>query len=145
MLKAGHYLNVLLALEYLISSTIKILAMKTSPRTSKGFTLVEIMIVVVIIGLLAAMAVPAFNKVRTSSQDKTVTNNLRQIIQAAEQYYLDKGVSSVTSADLVGSDATQYVKSFQTVANESYTATILERTAITASGIAGARTVTIAP
>ncbi len=119
--------------------------MKTSPRTSKGFTLVEIMIVVVIIGLLAAMAVPAFNKVRTSSQDKTVTNNLRQIIQAAEQYYLDKGVSSVTSADLVGSDATQYVKSFQTVANESYTATILERTAITASGIAGARTVTIAP
>ncbi|MEI6862041.1 MAG: prepilin-type N-terminal cleavage/methylation domain-containing protein [Verrucomicrobiota bacterium] len=119
--------------------------MKTSPRTSKGFTLVEIMIVVVIIGLLAAMAVPAFNKVRTSSQDKAVANNLRQISQAAEQYFTEKGLSSVTSADLVGSNSTQYVKTFATVANESYTATVLERTAITASGIAGARTVTIAP
>ena len=43
--------------------------MKTQNR---GFTLVEIMIVVVIIGLLASMAIPAFQKVRTNSQDKAV-------------------------------------------------------------------------
>jgi type IV pilus assembly protein PilA len=40
------------------------------------------MIVVVIIGLLAAMAIPAFQKVRTGSQDKTVLNNARQLSAA---------------------------------------------------------------
>jgi type IV pilus assembly protein PilA len=42
--------------------------MKNITKSTKGFTLVEIMIVVVIIGLLAAMAIPAFQKVRTNSQ-----------------------------------------------------------------------------
>jgi type IV pilus assembly protein PilA len=119
--------------------------MKTSPRSTKGFTLVEIMIVVVIIGLLAAMAVPAFQKVRASSQDKTVANNLRQLVQGAEQYFTEAGVSSVASSSLVGTNSSQFVKTFTTVANETYTSTILQSTAVTASGIAGARTVTYAP
>jgi len=68
---------------------------------SKGFTLVEIMIVVVIIGLLAAMAIPAFQKVRTSSQEKTLVNDARQIASAAAQYYLEKGITEVPFTVLV--------------------------------------------
>jgi type IV pilus assembly protein PilA len=70
--------------------------MKTLNRSSKGFTLVEIMIVVVIIGLLAAMAIPAFQKVRTSSLEKTVLNDARQIGSAAQQYMMENGVTRVT-------------------------------------------------
>ena len=112
-------------------------------RSTKGFTLVEIMIVVVIIGLLAAMAIPAFQKVRSSSQDKTVLNNARQLSAAADQYYLENGCSTVDSSNLVGSAA--YVKVINTVAGEAYPAGYSQGTTITILGIAGARTITYSP
>ncbi len=92
--------------------------MKINPKTNKGFTLVEIMIVVVIIGLLAAMAIPAFQKVRENSQDKTITNNLRQIASGAQQHFLETGETEATEADIVGTD--KYVRSLATVAGEDY-------------------------
>ena len=112
-------------------------------RSNKGFTLVEIMIVVVIIGLLAAMAIPAFQKVRQSSQDKAVLNNARQLSAAADQYFLENGVSIVASGMLVG--ATNYVKAVNTVAGETYPSDFTQGITITIAGVAGARTVTYSP
>jgi len=111
--------------------------------SQKGFTLVEIMIVVVIIGLLAAMAIPAFQKVRQSSQDKAVLNNARQLSGAADQYFLEFGGSTVDQSMLIGPN--NYVKSLNTVAGESYPATFTSGVTITVTGVASLRTVTYAP
>ncbi len=109
----------------------------------RGFTLVEIMIVVVIIGLLAAMAIPAFQKVRTNSQNKAVLDNARQISAAGDQYYLENGVSTVTLTDLLG--PTSYVKALNTVAKETYPTYLTQGVTITITGVAGTRTITYAP
>ncbi len=61
------------------------------PASRAGFTLVEIMIVVVIIGLLAAMAIPAFNRVRNKARINTFVNDLRIGKDALETYALDTG------------------------------------------------------
>jgi len=112
-------------------------------KLSKGFTLVEIMIVVVIIGLLAAMAIPAFQKVRQASQDKAVLNNARQLSGAADQYYLENGVSTVSINNLIGTS--NYVKALNLVANETYPGAFTQGVAITIAGVAGVRTITYAP
>ncbi|HWQ90966.1 MAG TPA: prepilin-type N-terminal cleavage/methylation domain-containing protein [Clostridia bacterium] len=63
--------------------------MKLNTSRKTGFTLVEIMIVVAIIGLLAAIAIPNFVRARTTSQMNACINNLRQIDGAKQQWALE--------------------------------------------------------
>ena len=74
-----------------------------------GFTLVEIMIVVAIIGLLAAIAIPNFVKARATSQANACINNLRQIDGAAQQWALEKGQTTGTAISYP-TDLTPYIK-----------------------------------
>ena len=76
-------------------------------KRNQGFTLVEIMIVVAIIAILAAVAIPNFVKYRQNSQAAACVSNLKQIEAAAEQAKMaGQEISSV--ADLVGKN--KYIK-----------------------------------
>ena len=77
--------------------------MKINTSRNAGFTLVEIMIVVAIIGLLAAIAIPNFVRARTTSQTNACINNLRQIDGGIQQWALENnksGSAAVTSGDV---------------------------------------------
>ena len=82
--------------------------MKFAVKSHKGFTLVEIMIVVAIIALLAAIAVPGFLRARKRSQASRILNDLRMIDSAVDQYAIE--TNRKTGDTVNTTDWTNYVK-----------------------------------
>jgi prepilin-type N-terminal cleavage/methylation domain-containing protein len=80
---------------------------------AKGFTLVEIMIVVAIIALLAAIAVPGFLRARKRSQASRIINDLRLIDSAVDQYAIETNKN--TGATVAVGDWTIYLKAGTTL------------------------------
>jgi prepilin-type N-terminal cleavage/methylation domain-containing protein len=84
--------------------------MKTNVHRSGGFTLVEIMIVVGIIGLLVGIALPNFIKSRATSQQNACINNMRQINSAVQQWAMENGQSAGAAPPSLTTDLTPYIQ-----------------------------------
>ena len=87
----------------------------TARKTSRGFTLIELMIVISIIALLAAIIVINFLHARASSQTATCEGNLKQLATALEEYAVDYGGTYPTSiAQLQAANGGVYLKNIPT-------------------------------
>ena len=73
-------------------------------RNNKGFTLIELMIVVVIIGILAAIAIPKFNQVSRNAKQAEAGPILKQICSLATTFKDQKGDAAYADVDLDGLD-----------------------------------------
>src|ERR1017187_1397561 len=82
--------------------------MSTAKSSQVAFTMVELMIVVAVIGLLAAIAIPSFVRARTTSQASACINNLRQIDDASQEWALDN--HKAAEASVMFTDIQSYLK-----------------------------------
>jgi type IV pilus assembly protein PilA len=111
---------------------IKKMEIKKMKKTKKGFTLVEIMIVVAIIGLLAAIGIPSFQRARANSIAKAKENNVRIISGAIEEWAMETAAVDGAAVDAVAVE--DYIKGGYTAldvgAGETVTAAEITATTV---------------
>lgn len=96
--------------------------MKAKVNFRSGFSLVEIMVVVAVIGIIASLAIPSFMRSREQAQLKTILNNLRVLEDAKDQFAMEnkRGTGDTTDLQTISG----YLKggTIAPVVNETYTA-----------------------
>jgi len=91
---------------------------------NKGLAVLEVIIVLVIIILLAVMAVPAFQKVRETSQKQAISSNLRLLAKGASEYFEEHGVMAVHQNKLIGPG--KYIEKLVPIDGEDYPRVIIQ-------------------
>ncbi len=91
----------------------------------RAFSFIEIILVVAILGLVAAVFVPATVKIRKKAREDAITLNVTEIVEAGKKYNVEKGTKSVDYKTLVDS---KYIDARKSIAGESYDAIKIEST-----------------
>jgi type IV pilus assembly protein PilA len=76
-------------------------AIRRGLNKDEGFTLIELMVVVMIIAVLIAIAIPSFLGFRKSAQDRSAQSELRNVLLSEKAYWLDNGAYTETAADIL--------------------------------------------
>lgn len=80
-------------------------------KRDEGFTLIELMVVVMIIAVLIAIAIPSFLGFRKSAQDRSAQSELRNVLLAEKAYWLDNGNYTATGSDITAFEPNAVVNS----------------------------------
>ncbi len=83
----------------------------------KAFSFVELILVIVILGLVAAVFVPAMTKIRKDAREKAIETNVVVLIDAGKRYNIEKNTKSVDYKTLLDAN---YIKDIKSISGESY-------------------------